>query len=302
MTRANRLILAAGLATGLLLLLSAGCDKRAAVSPPAPAKQVVAAAETQAELPVYERDIKPLPTEQCARCHVKEFTNIKKAGGKHRIDCVRCHVTFHAYNPRTDNYADIMPKCASCHQSASGGAYHGDEPALTACLNCHADPHQPNDIPMSAVEPQCAKCHTNEAGEVAANPSAHATAVGCADCHSDSHGRIPQCSDCHSSHSPEVSMQSKDCMGCHPVHKPTRISYPNTASQQICAGCHADVETALKGNLTKHSDVSCARCHPNHKELEPCSTCHGHPHNSAMMQDTNRCNECHGKAHNLAAN
>jgi predicted CXXCH cytochrome family protein len=298
------MVLAAGLACGMLLLAAAGCEKQSAVrQAPAPAQKAApadAAAPTEAS--VYERDIKPLPTEQCARCHVKEFENIKKAGGKHRFDCVRCHTTFHAYNPRTDNYAEIMPKCGACHKGSGGGAFHGSDPALATCLNCHADPHKPKVIPMSGVQVQCAKCHLKEAGEVAGNPSAHATAVGCADCHSDTHGHIPQCADCHKSHSPGVNMQSKDCMGCHPVHKPTRISYPKSASQEVCAGCHADVEKLLVGNRTKHSDVTCARCHPNHKELEPCSTCHGHPHNSAMMRDTNRCNECHGKAHNLAAN
>lgn len=298
----RRMVFAAAVAWGVLLLAAVGCDKRAAIQPPASEPKLVASAKPAVEIPVYERDMAPLPTEQCARCHVSVFRNIKEAGGKHRIDCVRCHTTFHAYNPRTDNYAEIMPKCASCHKSASGGAFHGDDPALVACLSCHRDPHRPNDIPMAGIEAQCGKCHAKEAKQVAASPSAHATAVTCADCHSDSHGRIPQCADCHQSHSPGVNMQTKECMGCHPVHTPTHISYPNTTRQDICAGCHADEDKQLKGNHTKHSDVSCASCHPNHKELEPCSTCHGHPHSSAMMRDTNRCNECHGKAHNLAAN
>ncbi|MEW5772465.1 MAG: cytochrome c3 family protein [Thermodesulfobacteriota bacterium] len=302
MTRTKPLVLAFAAVCGLLLLAGAGCDKRTAVQPSAPEPKMVASAKAPMEVPVYERDIEPLPTEQCARCHIAVFRNIKEAGGKHRIDCVRCHTTFHTYNPRTDNYAEIMPKCASCHKSATGGAFHGDDPALTNCLKCHADPHRPKDIPMAGVDALCGNCHTKEAGEVAANPSDHATAVTCGDCHSDTHGRIPECADCHQSHSPGVSMQSKDCMSCHPVHKPTRISYSKSTRQEICSGCHADVEKVLKGNLTKHTDVSCISCHPSHKELEPCSTCHGHPHNSAMMRDTNRCNECHGKAHNLAAN
>lgn len=304
MTRTKRMALAAGIVGMMLLLVTAACEKRTAVRPqaPEPKAEVAAAAEAPKELPIYQRDIKPLPTEQCARCHVSVFQNLKAVGGKHQIDCTRCHVQFHVYNPRTSNYADIMPKCAACHKSSSGGAFHGDDPGVTNCLTCHADPHRPNEIPMSGVQDQCGKCHAKEAKEVAGTPSAHATAVSCADCHSGNHGHIPQCADCHSSHSPTVSMQSKDCMSCHPVHSPTRIAYANNTDSGICAGCHQGVATLLKNNVTKHTEVLCVRCHPKHKEVEPCSACHGQPHNTALMRDTSRCNECHGKAHNLAAN
>ncbi len=259
--------------------------------------QPEAVAEEKEKSP-YEAEIKPLTTAECAQCHFSVFETIRNDGGKHQIDCVRCHTQYHVYSPRKQNFDEIMPKCAACHVSASGGPFHGDADDLTPCLVCHADPHKPLTIPMPA-EATCGQCHIKQGDEIKNYPSKHTTDVACTDCHAEKHGYIPECSACHESHSPAVELTVQDCMGCHPVHKPTQMSYAKDTASAICAGCHGDVAGLLQKNLTKHTDVACADCHPAHKEIPLCSRCHGEPH-PKMKIDVTQCGECHGIAHDLA--
>jgi predicted CXXCH cytochrome family protein len=247
----------------------------------------------------YDAEIKPLTTAECAQCHLSVFETIKADGGKHQLDCVRCHTEYHVYSPRKQNFDQIMPRCASCHLNASGGPFHGESEDLTPCLNCHADPHKPLKIPMPA-EASCAQCHPKEGDEIKNYPSKHTTDVACTDCHAEKHGFIPGCDACHESHSPAVQLAVQDCMACHPVHKPTAMSYPKDTASPICAGCHNDVNDLLQKKLTKHTEVKCADCHPAHKEIPACSRCHGEPHPKTMVVDVTKCGECHGIAHDLA--
>jgi predicted CXXCH cytochrome family protein len=247
--------------------------------------------------PAYEKEIQPLGIEECARCHFSVFNALRKQGFRHRIECVRCHREFHVYNPRKNNFDEIMPDCIWCHKSGSGGPFHGDHKNLTPCLNCHADPHKPLNIPMEEASPSCALCHTEEGGEIQDFPSKHTTEVACADCHADKHGHIPECSVCHESHSPGVEMATRDCMTCHPVHKPTEMAYNKETQSTICAGCHDEVYDMLQEKVTKHTTVTCADCHQSHAEIPLCSMCHGEPH-PKEMKATN-CGECHGIAHDL---
>lgn len=247
----------------------------------------------------YDIELKPLTTAECGQCHFSIFQTIKKEGSKHQINCVRCHTQYHVYNPRKQNYDQIMPKCASCHVSTSGGPFHGENKELTPCLTCHADPHKPMAISMSDVEASCALCHTKEEHEIKNYPSKHTSDVTCADCHAEKHGYIPECSACHDSHSPKVELATADCMACHPVHKPARITYDKETISLVCAGCHGEAYKLLQGKQTEHTMVKCAACHPAHKDIPSCSKCHGEPHAKDMMIDTTKCGECHGIAHDL---
>ena len=246
----------------------------------------------------YDAQIQPLTTAECGQCHFSYFQAIKAEGGRHQIDCVECHTVFHAYSPRKQNYEQIMPKCSACHLSAGGGPFHGADARLVPCLACHTNPHTPLDIPMGDIEAACTLCHTPQTREIENFPSKHTTDVACADCHADKHGHIPACDVCHESHSPAVELDSQACMSCHPVHKPTEISYGKETASPICAGCHDDVYDQLQQNVTKHTDVTCADCHPAHGEIPLCSRCHGEPH-PAMKVDTTKCGTCHGIAHDL---
>jgi predicted CXXCH cytochrome family protein len=253
---------------------------------------------TYLEASPYDAEIKPLTTPECGQCHFSYFKAIKNEGGKHQIDCVECHQVFHAYNPTKQNFAQIMPKCASCHQNADGGPFHGSDARLVPCLACHTNPHTPLNIPMGDVETACSLCHVPQNAEIQNYPSKHTTDVSCADCHHDKHGLIPACSECHENPSPKVELNADACMKCHPVHKPTEILYMKNTDSLICAGCHGDVYGMLQKNQTKHTFVTCADCHPSHGEIPLCSRCHGEPH-PKMKIDTTNCGQCHGIAHDL---
>ncbi len=270
-----------------------GTFEKMVVPPSVEAKEPSSSAKSSP----YEMAIRPLTTAECAQCHFSVFETIKARGARHQFDCVRCHREYHVYNPRKNNYDQIMPKCAWCHQSASGGAFHGDNKKLTPCLTCHEDPHKPLVIPMAKVETSCVLCHAKEGGEIRNFPSKHTTEVTCADCHADKHGFIPECSMCHESHSPAIEMTTKDCMTCHPVHKPTQIAYSKKTESTICAGCHGEVYDMLQKKVTKHTTVPCAECHRSHGQIPLCSMCHGQPHPKSM--NATKCGECHGIAHDL---
>ena len=255
--------------------------------------------EESKKMSPYEMEIKPLTTAECGQCHFSIFQTIKEEGARHQIDCVRCHTQYHVYSPRKQNYDQIMPECISCHVSASGGPFHGENESLTPCLVCHADPHKPLVIPMSEIEASCALCHTKEGHEIKNYPSRHTSDVSCADCHAEKHGYIPECSACHDSHSPKVELTTADCMTCHPVHKPTSISYDVETLSTVCAGCHDVAYDLLQKKETGHTNVKCSKCHPSHKEIPPCSRCHGEPH-AKMLIDTTKCGDCHSIAHDLA--
>ena len=266
-----------------------------------PAEQGAVPAEKSPDIAsMYKAKVKPLTTAECGQCHLPIYETVKAQGSKHQIDCVRCHTKYHVYSPRKQNYDQIMPKCSSCHLSASGGPFHGEHKNLTPCLNCHADPHKPLVIPAAEIEASCGFCHSKEGNEIKQYPSRHTTEVACADCHAERHGYIPECSVCHESHSPRVELATAQCMTCHPVHKPTQITYSVDTESLICAGCHDEVNDMLQKKVTKHTAVACADCHPTHKEIPPCSRCHGEPHPKTMMKNVSNCGDCHGIAHDLA--
>lgn len=244
----------------------------------------------------YDADIKPLEVKDCARCHTSHFNRIKNEGARHRkVLCTDCHQMFHAYNPTKGNYAELMPKCASCHD-----APHGPAPEVQGCLTCHTDPHKPlAAIPDPAkLEDKCRKCHSDIAKLLTDKPSKH-TEQPCSSCHSQKHGRIPNCTECHESHSPAVPMETADCMTCHPVHTPMAISYPVSQATALCGGCHEEAYRLLEANMTKHHGLTCARCHPKHGQIPACQDCHGEPHSQQIHKRYATCGACHTIAHDV---
>ncbi|MCK5323267.1 MAG: hypothetical protein KAJ45_03935 [Desulfobulbaceae bacterium] len=266
--------------------------------PPAEAgPEVRISQEEAAKRGVYNIIVKALSINECGRCHNSHFKRLKNNGSRHqKVTCTDCHELFHAYNPLKENYAEIMPSCSSCHDDP-----HGTAEAVTKCLNCHTDPHQPIvTIPeASNLESQCRICHGKVAKSLLNKPSKH-TDEDCSSCHSDNHGRIPDCSECHESHSPSVALNNPDCMACHPVHTPLVITYPQNQDNTVCAGCHTVVHDELQANVTKHTALPCAQCHPSHAQLMACSDCHtATPHSASIHQKFLKCGSCHNTAHDL---
>jgi hypothetical protein len=254
------------------------------------------AAET-VEGSLYETiEVTPLTLGDCARCHTTHFKWIKNNGARHQtLACTDCHEVFHAYNPLRNNYAEIMPKCSSCHDTP-----HGTAEAVLECLNCHTNPHQPLvSIPNPAkLEDRCKICHSDIAASLKAEPSKH-TEQKCSSCHSRKHGRIPVCFECHENHSPLAQLETPDCLSCHPVHTPLKISYPPDQAKEVCGGCHEQAYQLLRDNVTKHSAFSCAKCHPQHGKIPQCQDCHGTPHNPKIHEKFPKCGNCHGIAHDI---
>jgi predicted CXXCH cytochrome family protein len=255
-----------------------------------------AAAETT-EGSIYTGEVQPLTLEECARCHSTHYNWLRDNGAKHQaVACTECHEVFHAYNPLRNNYAEIMPKCSSCHETL-----HGPDKPVTECLTCHSNPHQPlASIPDPAdIEDRCQHCHSYVAASLKDEVSMH-TEQECSSCHSQKHGRIPECSECHENHSPMVVLDTPDCLACHPVHTPLNISYPQTQGKEVCAGCHEEAFDLLQARQTKHSAFTCAKCHPQHGHLPVCMDCHGKPHSAAIHEKFAQCVDCHGIAHDVA--
>jgi len=246
---------------------------------------------------IYTMEVKPLTLEECGRCHTSHYNWLRDNGAKHQgVACTDCHQIFHAYNPLRDNYAEIMPQCGSCHE-----APHGSDESVMQCLKCHANPHQPLvSIPVSeTLESRCQFCHAEVAASLKAEVSMH-TEQECSSCHSEKHGRIPQCGECHENHSPTAgALETPDCLACHPVHTPLRISYPITQGKEVCAGCHDEAFQLLETRKTKHSVLTCAKCHSSHGQLPVCQECHGEPHNPSIHEKYAKCGACHGIAHDV---
>lgn len=276
----------------MLVFLTVSCVKQetqpvkvepAVSSQPQPEKKVTSP---------YEAEIKPLATEDCARCHFSYFTRIKKDGGKHSFDCARCHELFHAYNPQKQNWQEIMPKCEKCH-----GVFHGEK--FPACTQCHSDPHTPKKMAMTQnLTSACAGCHSKVGQEITQNVTKH-TKVDCAKCHHTKHGYIPGCMECHK---PHVEGQTvKECLACHPVHSPLNIKYADTTPNNVCGSCHSAELDKIKRTASKHKDVTCAKCHNKHKYIPKCEECHSKPHSEALLKNFPNCLQCHMDVHDLPA-
>lgn len=267
--------------------------------PEAPASAEVAEPSAKlatSEIPapqVYQEKVAPLTTLECAQCHYKVFAEIRDMGGKHQIQCRECHQTFHDLRPGVE-WKDVIPHCTNCH-----GEIHGKN--FLECMTCHTNAHAPINslVNMEALSRDCGACHATQGAEIAQYPSKHATDVACSDCHHTRHGFIPACTECH----PEphtAFVDNAGCGVCHLVHKPLEIAYGADTANNVCSGCHADVNRRLSESSKKHSTVACVSCHENkHRYIPDCSACHQQPHSDSLLKRFAGCADCHGEPHAL---
>ncbi len=241
---------------------------------------------------MYKRNIKPLTTVECGRCHSYQFNTIKNSGGRHQLDCTFCHKKFHAYNPTKHNWEKIMPKCVNCHR-----LFHGAK--FSNCTECHHNPHAPK-LGMK-ITPKfakiCGQCHKKEFKETIKYHSKH-TDIGCTFCHAKVHGYIPSCLNCHK---PHIAGQTvKECFQCHKPHSPLNIPpFPANTSNKVCSDCHKTEFKKIATTKSKHGKVACVRCHPKHGYIPKCTNCHGKPHSEAILKKFPNCLQCHIDVHNL---
>lgn len=241
---------------------------------------------------IYQQEVQPLTTLECARCHFRVFEVIRDKGGRHQLECRFCHQDFHSWRPETP-WSEVVPQCASCH-----GEFHS--PEFSACLDCHTNPHAPlaSLTDFDRLGQSCGSCHARQGREVQQFPSAH-TEVTCSACHHDRHGFIPDCLECHAE--PHLPYDGNaGCLSCHPVHAPLQISYGPDIANNICGTCHESVLKKLKKTDKKHGALYCVYCHADrHGFIPQCRNCHAQPHPEALLKKFGGCADCHGDPHAL---
>ncbi len=239
---------------------------------------------------LYDFEPEPLTLADCARCHIRHFEQIRDDGGGHRIDCRQCHEVFHAYNPRRNNYDELMPKCTDCH-----GLPHGE--AHVSCFGCHEQAHAPTRIPFSdLLVSSCADCHGTPAAQLRQYASKH-SGLGCQACHPRDHGRILSCMECHGPHFPQQPLA--ECAQCHGAHKPLDMTFPVAGSAVTCNACHGEIYGQWKNTPSRHGGVDCAQCHARHLAIPSCTECHPQPHSEGMLANFTGCLDCHIDVHDL---
>ena len=217
--------------------------------------------------------------EYCTRCHPHQMGEFSNYPGRHAdLKCIHCH-QVHRH----------IESCINCH------APHSTELTYEDCLICHPA-HMPQEIdyPESIANTNCAFCHEAVSNALVEGDTKHST-LGCSYCH-EVHEMIPECQDCHTPHTPD--MINEDCIGCHPAHNPMDMEFPVDAGEESCAVCHREIDAILRGSNTKHDELGCIYCHPQHRYLPTCESCHGLPHEK-IHENFPVCLQCHIVSHDV---
>ena len=148
-------------------------------------------------------------------------------------------------------------------------------------------------VPLSPG--QCAQCHNSVFGGLKKSGGKHR--FDCQQCHQVIHSYspkkanwdelMPKCSSCHSDiHGPA----NKDCSSCHAnPHTPGKVAMTQRLTS-ACVSCHAAPKADLVKFPSKHSKVSCEKCHTSHGFKPSCFACHK-PH--YRDQEIKTCAKCH---------
>ena len=246
---------------------------------------------SNAHSPLILPDIKD---DKCEKCHAGPPKELRDNQTLHTdVVCSDCHTT-HGH----------IPSCYDCHSEAAGYPYHLMGVEQSTCLGCHPV-HRPLELQYAEDTPQsqCAPCHKNPSHEkvlgiVRNSNSKHNTDVTCAGCH-DEHAKIPSCFMCHDDSGHRDGLKDPDCLRCHVnPHEPVNIVFSVEEPQKSCTGCHDPAYDLLIKSNTRHTKLTCTKCHPNHREIPPCQRCHGEPHSKAIHSQGN-CGSCHGIGHDI---
>ncbi len=145
--------------------------------------------------------------------------------------------------------------------------------------------------PVLTVD-DCAKCHTEQPAQIAANGASHQTEIDCQACHEghrpSSPDNIPVCSNCHEgSNHYEVSVA---CLECHNPHQPLNVNLSGE-HKAVCNTCHSEPNKQMTALPSKHATFACNFCHADtHPNVPACVDCH-EPHSAEMTADN--CSNCH---------
>jgi len=148
----------------------------------------------------------------------------------------------------------------------------------------------------------CVKCHQAVVQEVNDRGARHKTEVTCLECHvehpPEGENAIPRCSQCHDPGEKSHYRGGEaiaGCTKCHNPHSPLEISFAGAGVEvnPVCISCHDQQGSELKNYPSRHSQLSCAECHPRHATFKKCQECH-EPHGRTMtFADCLRCHKPH---------
>jgi hypothetical protein len=139
----------------------------------------------------------------CLTCHESQGQELTVNPSKHAdVACNFCHAEKHG----------VIPDCTKCHKPHSADMTQAD------CGTCHKA-HKPLELAYGPKVPslQCAACHDEAYGQLAASKAKHQT-LACVYCHANKHKTVPQCSDCHGTpHAPGMHKRFPKCGECHNI-------------------------------------------------------------------------------------
>lgn len=154
-------------------------------------------------------------------------------------------------------------------------------------------------VGVSLTNDDCIKCHTLEVNDINDNGGRHSTAATCLDCHVEhppaGSNSIPECSQCHGSQE-NKHFAVGNCVKCHHPHHPLNTDFAAVGDElkPVCLSCHDSPGVELSRYPSKHSQLSCAECHPQHGTFKKCSDCHeGHGDVAMAYKDCRRCHKPH---------
>jgi predicted CXXCH cytochrome family protein len=243
------------------------------------------------------------PSETCKKCHDGagvRFARAHLVANARDTDCVGCHAAHGSENRsllKSNLHAPFARRrCDRCHDAAATSEDKLRKGASGAiCFGCHRDLQKRLKGPS---------VHT---------AVRQATCVACHDPHAS--GRTSECATCHgevvpvpakSVHRPAAEGR---CVDCHDPHASPFAFQLVREGDQLCAGCHQRIASAVAKSTRKHRQA-CVACHEPHGSAASvallkaeipalCLRCHdaksasfasghaGYPVGSA------RCTECH---------
>lgn len=230
------------------------------------------------------------PVEACARCHgdaAKAMT--LGAHARQQLSCVDCHGSHDvrassAPGSRTDPKA-ISSLCGGCHDlvaraassSAHAQAIEAGVSRAPTCATCHGAHATVAAVPIST----CQSCHAAAAADQ--TRGAHATQLGCKDCHAvhaepaglavdgarTYAGSLARCMKCHPRAADDHASgphgvagrlgdpSAPACITCHRAHavidgRSADSLLSSTRRGEVCGGCHRGAPPAFASGAYHH--------------------------------------------------
>lgn len=166
-------------------------------------------------------------------------------------------------------------------------------PIATVAIKKAPELYAADPVPMTPS--QCGQCHTSHFKTVRTDGGKHQ--FECQKCHQVFHAYSPKKANydalmpkCDSCHNQPHGKTMTDCGTCHTnAHAPKKVVMGQRLLNN-CTECHGGPKQQLAQFPSKHTKVSCQKCHTSHGYIPNCSACHK-PH--YPNQPAASCLKCH---------